>query len=66
LIWQLSRILTMGRFHGEAASLNRQALDWALAHPERLPLGPALPYPHAEGPAPDADRAGDEAIDILE
>ena len=44
---QLSRIITLRAFHGEAATLCRPALDHTknLDKQGRLPLGESLPYP---------------------
>ena len=50
---QVSGIVSMDIYRGEAYSLNRQARDHTLrlAAEHRLPLGPPLPYP-TEGTAP--------------
>jgi len=47
VIAQISRVLTLTRFHGEAGTLNPEARDDAIRRKERgeLPLGPALPFP---------------------
>lgn len=58
VVWQVSRVLT-GLVFGEAHSLNPSARDVMLrmGAEGRLPLGPALPYPHAGSELPAAAEA---------
>lgn len=80
-LWQVSRLVTLTKEHGESGSLNPTARDYALRLGEeggRLPLGPPLPYPHDDGAeaadtvvvaaaaAPDEDAADIEWIDRKE
>lgn len=59
VLWQVSRILTGVRIHGEQAALNNHARDsyLRLADQGRLPLGPALPVPSAATVAPAEQQA---------
>jgi hypothetical protein len=54
VFWQLSRLLVFENIHGERASLNPIARDWAIRHESELPLGPPLPWPNPQQPAPAA------------
>ena len=57
VVWQLSRIIT-GKLHGERGNFNRAARDEAFENPERLPWGPALPYPEDPQGEPRDDAFG--------
>lgn len=59
VFWQLSRLLVFENTHGERASLNPVARDWAIRHESELPLGKPLPWPSPQEPAPAMTESED-------
>ena len=62
VVWQLSRVVTLGKAVGEVQSLNPRARDHALrlAQADRLPLGKSLPYPSDHGEETQTTPCADE------
>jgi hypothetical protein len=68
VLWQVSRIVTLEKVHGEANGLNHVARDHAtrLAAEGRTPLGPALPLPEiAAGAEKKAAAIKDADSDVV-